>query len=416
MLWPRIAPFSLQERLRRAGISGGGGGSGASVLFKYVAGQSIANLGGTFTRTGVATYTDQQGLVQTAATGIPRITWINNQPCLLLEGARTNGVKFSNDLTNAAWTKRGAASVALTATGPDGVLNSATNVTGLGSQGVDDIFQTVAGITSGSRADISFWINRVSTSGTFKITNNSDEGHGNWTINLATLGAGWKLVNRSNPAVTINSEFAGVAGNIGGWWMYSTAGGPLSFAIYGCDEELGAFPSSTIVTAGAAVTRNADALSFPYTNQQQACAVYCDAYSFFPTAAVVTAPVFWALGAEGGDRISAYELTGPDLIQSSYTVGGTTRFPNVSATLVYGDEAEDRFTLTSSGVAANNVSINRAAEVAGTPAAALTLGTTYNGSALYLGNTSDGAHPHFVGIRSFKILSGIASLNQCRSA
>ena len=43
---------------------------------------------------------------------------------------RTNLILWSNDITNAAWTKRGTTVAALTAHGPDGGTNNATNIQG----------------------------------------------------------------------------------------------------------------------------------------------------------------------------------------------------------------------------------------------------------------------------------------------
>jgi hypothetical protein len=57
----------------------------------------------TFTRNSTATYTDENGIIQTAAANIARVQ--NN--ALLLEPQRTNLALYSEQFDNAAWTKLG---------------------------------------------------------------------------------------------------------------------------------------------------------------------------------------------------------------------------------------------------------------------------------------------------------------------
>jgi len=85
----------------------------------------------TYTRASTATYVDENGVLQVAAANQPRF---DHDPVsgvcegLLIESQRTNFLLWSRDLTQAAWTKVNA-SVALTATGADGTLNSASVIT-----------------------------------------------------------------------------------------------------------------------------------------------------------------------------------------------------------------------------------------------------------------------------------------------
>ena len=85
----------------------------------------------TYTRASTATYVDENGVLQVAAANQPRF---DHDPVsgvcegLLIESQRTNFLLWSRDLTQSAWRKVNA-SVALTATGADGTLNSASVIT-----------------------------------------------------------------------------------------------------------------------------------------------------------------------------------------------------------------------------------------------------------------------------------------------
>jgi len=60
----------------------------------------------TFARTGDATRVRKDGLIETVATDIPRLDWLNSDcPNLLIEAQATNLTTHNQDLTNADWIK-----------------------------------------------------------------------------------------------------------------------------------------------------------------------------------------------------------------------------------------------------------------------------------------------------------------------
>lgn len=91
-------------------------------------GASVATLiaampAATFTRASIATYVDSDGLMKTAAAGIPRIDYdpLTLQPRgLLYESQSVNLCLRSQELENATWVKTGASVVANTSIAPDG--------------------------------------------------------------------------------------------------------------------------------------------------------------------------------------------------------------------------------------------------------------------------------------------------------
>ena len=64
-----------------------------------------------FTRASTATRVDENGLIETIATGTPRLNYplldgvVQDNPTLLLEPSRTNTQPYSEQFDNAAWTK-----------------------------------------------------------------------------------------------------------------------------------------------------------------------------------------------------------------------------------------------------------------------------------------------------------------------
>ena len=186
---------------------------------------------------------------------IYRTDWQGQQ--LLYSTARTNRCLWSNDITNAAWTKRGTCAAALTANGPDGGINNATNITGLGDGGANDFFNTnyaSFGLPNNGNYTPSFWLKRVSTTGTLLAQNPQNSALGAMVIDLSLIGSGWVWVTPSSAGVTVTSPFVAGATGSGGLQFVGQVGAPLSIQLFGLDCKSGVVASSTIQTTTAAVT------------------------------------------------------------------------------------------------------------------------------------------------------------------
>jgi len=86
----------------------------------------------TFTgRTSIGTYYGSNGLLQTALSGVARLNYdpmdLSVQPKLLLEGASTNLRTYSEDFSNAVWTRVNATITSNALTAPDGTLTADLN-------------------------------------------------------------------------------------------------------------------------------------------------------------------------------------------------------------------------------------------------------------------------------------------------
>lgn len=205
----------------------------------------------TFTRATAASVRLSDGLWKTdVASGVPRSFYYPGGVYggYLGEPARTNIVLWSNDFTQAEWVKSNM-SAAMTATGPDGVTNSASTLTA--TAGNATVLQTtVAGSTA---RIVSCFAKRRTGTGTIEIT--KDNGS-TWTAIAVT--ANWTQL--SGPTATSGANpIVGL--------RIVTDTDAIDVAYFQCENSSTTqSESSPIPTTTAAVTRDADVLSFDAAN------------------------------------------------------------------------------------------------------------------------------------------------------
>jgi hypothetical protein len=78
-----------------------------------------------FTRASSATRVNKQGLIETVASGVPRIDFTDANGALLLEPQRTNLITYSEDFSNAFWLIQNSSITLNSTISPDGTLNAA---------------------------------------------------------------------------------------------------------------------------------------------------------------------------------------------------------------------------------------------------------------------------------------------------
>jgi hypothetical protein len=162
---------------------------------------------------------------------------------LLREPAATNLCLQSSDLTNASWTKSNL-TTAKTATGPDGVANSATTITASSANAT-----ALQAITSVSASRVtSVFLKRRTGTGNVDLTQNNGS---TWTTQ--TLTSSWTRilmvpVSSANPTIGIRLVTSGDAVDVALFQHELTYG-------------LRATPTSPIPTTTASVTRAADRYS-----------------------------------------------------------------------------------------------------------------------------------------------------------
>lgn len=231
----------------------------------------------TFTRATNAWTKLSSGLWASVATGIARSSYIGLTTAVgayggyLAEGARTQLVTPTasiRDMTDASWIKV-TMNAAKTATGIDGVINSATTITAAGANST--ILQTlVAAATSRTN---SCWVRRKTGTGTVILK------QGTATLDFTAL------INSSTyTLVQLNDSELNVAYGI----QINTNGDELDVDFN--QFEAGTFASSPIDNTGA---RNADVLTYALAGNivNTVGAAYAELSTLFSIADPTTTPV-----------------------------------------------------------------------------------------------------------------------------
>jgi hypothetical protein len=171
---------------------------------------------------------------------------------------RQNLLQYSEALDNAFWTKRGTCAItANDTTAPDGTL-TADKITGLNTL-TNDLFNSnylsfIMG-SGGASYTPSFYIKRISTTGTFTIGNSvNDNTLGRWLIDLSQLPDAWVRITATTPGVTVQVPFVFDASGYGGVLFRGVTGGALSMHVWGVQINTGTVIGDYQKTEGVAVS------------------------------------------------------------------------------------------------------------------------------------------------------------------
>lgn len=235
----------------------------------------------TFTRASAATRTNSKGLIETVASGAPRIDYDPvTMACkgLLIEEARTNLLTYSEQFDNAAWTKFRASVTANATTAPDGTTtadklvedNTANNTHYLqqSSSATNGATYTVsAHAKAAERTQCKLVLYGASEvyGAVFDLsagTLAAQSGTGSYTI--YNVGNGWYRVTIT--AVCNATTCYGLYYTATGGTATYTGDGTSGLYIWGAQLEAGAFPTSYIPTVASQVTRAADVASMTGAN------------------------------------------------------------------------------------------------------------------------------------------------------
>lgn len=274
----------------------------------------IGTLTPTFSRASTAWTRLSTGLWASVAAGSPRAYYneAGQYMGVLLECvAVTYRGLWSRDLTNAAWVKTGAPTVALTGTGIDGVANSCTAVTA--SAGAT-ILQSY---TAGSAQPWNFapFIKRVSGTGTLEITCNG--------------GATWVDVSSSLSSTVFRQVYCGATGLANPQWgfRFGTAGD--QFLIDMANLTQGTTRMITpYATTSAAVTHVADSLTYPVPSAGGRTLLAVGSVRQNPAASAAPSHAMMVDVGDGttsNHNIAYFSPTGTSIVASMYA-GGISQF------------------------------------------------------------------------------------------
>jgi hypothetical protein len=278
-------------------LNGGGGlnADGLALDLQFATDKTLtARKGPTpvFTRASSGTFVGSNGLVQSAATNIPRFDHTSAGVCrgLLIEESRTNAALYSGALVNGTgWTSVGATSV-VDAVGPDG--NNAYEIAESSGGTLHTFFNTggtgatqAASVTSGTTYTGSIFLKKVAESvdwvqvtlgsvgfgtGQYANINLSNGTIGNSSGGIArvdTYANGWYRVSWSAAATATTTStgtilVAGINNTNGTTRTPSYSGSTANkFLAAMAQFETGAFSTSYIPTTTASVVRSADVCS-----------------------------------------------------------------------------------------------------------------------------------------------------------
>jgi hypothetical protein len=221
-----------------------------------------ANGDGDFThvRATSATRVNKDGLIESVASGVPRLNYplidgvVQSCPALLLEPSRTNYLRYSEDLSQSNWSKQQSGTgVAPTVTAnyaisPDGSQNASRVQFDLnGGTTISDrsrLSQDAGTGTSGSQA-YSVYV-KSNDSSSHAIVFRALGG----AFNIKTVTTEWQRIDM---IATDNSFYFEL-----GLYGDSATADTADILIWGAQMEEGSYPTSYIPTTSAAVTRNAD--------------------------------------------------------------------------------------------------------------------------------------------------------------
>jgi hypothetical protein len=232
-------------------------------------GASVAP-GVTFARTSAASCVRADGIIVTLAAGNPRLTSLG----FVHEGAVTNGVLHSRDLTQAVWTKTGMTCLK-DAAGTDGVASSASTCTATAASGT--VLQTVSA-TSTQRSS-SFFVKRITGTGTIEVTRDNGTTWTNVTACVdAGTGTGCDISHNGFRRVT-NEAFSALCSTLANPTVgvrLATSGDAV--AIDGVQDETLCYPSTRVDSTATAGVRQADVSTFTKPtgmSETEGCAQVC---------------------------------------------------------------------------------------------------------------------------------------------
>ena len=225
-----------------------------------------------FTRASTATRVDENGLIETIATGTPRLNYplldgvVQDNPTLLLEPQRTNLITYSEDTTT--WGKNQTPVVTLNnGIAPDGTQSSDKAVVNSISEG---FYNFSAGtVTSGTTYTTSIFIKHISGVQTIRFgfagtgfggDNDNVFNIVNGTIVSSVANSTNQIINYGNGWFRLICTKAATATNTGGFILYGNVNAEIQYNVWGAQIEVGSYPTSYIPSlTGSQTTRSADA-------------------------------------------------------------------------------------------------------------------------------------------------------------
>ena len=224
----------------------------------------------TFARGSVATRINAQGLIENVASGVSRLNYpmidgvVKGCPHHILEPARTNYIPYSEDFSNAAWTKFGGGTGAVPIVtlnqgiSPDGT-NNATRIEFSIAAGTTTSDQSIVldsvTVPSADTTQKSIYL-KSNTSNSYELIIYESTNASGTNVKKITVTTEWKRFVVYGAVSSTTSGLAFGLRNINVSGVSQSA----DVLVYGAQLESGSFPTSYIPTSGESggVTRSAE--------------------------------------------------------------------------------------------------------------------------------------------------------------
>jgi hypothetical protein len=208
------------------------------------------------TRATTATRVNSAGLIESVASNVPRLDYLNSTcPSILVEPQRTNNFLYSEQFDNAYWLKSSATITANNTISPDG------NTTADKVEFNSGFINGTAIVADNQTYTISFFAKK-GTANVIQISEAFYFGTGvvfDLNTGAITSGTG-KIENYGNGWYRCSMQITyGVGQAISSWVLRNYQTGYVY--LWGIQLEAGSYATSYIPTTTAAVTRNADVIS-----------------------------------------------------------------------------------------------------------------------------------------------------------